>query len=56
MTNSPLDNWKDQPGRMRGIVEDAIDRRVVLLGCLMHDITARVAVAGEAWKVAARHF
>ena len=53
---SPLDDGKSQTRGMRGIMHYTVDRRLVLIGCFVPDITARVAVAGKPWEVAARHF
>jgi hypothetical protein len=39
--------------RMRRVMEDAIDRRSVLIGSFARDLPARVAVAVEPWEVAA---
>ena len=41
--------------RMRRVMDDAIVRRSVLIGSLARDLPARVAVAVEPWKVAARN-
>jgi hypothetical protein len=40
---------------MRRVMEDTIDRRPVLIGSFPRDISTRVAVAVEPWKVAARN-
>jgi hypothetical protein len=55
MAASPLDDGKNQTRRMRGIMHNTVDRRVVLIGGFVPDITAGVAVACKPWEVAARH-
>jgi hypothetical protein len=50
-----FNDWQDQARGMCSIMHNTIDRRLVLVGCFMHDITARVAVAGKPWEVTARH-
>jgi hypothetical protein len=41
---------------MRGIVEDAIDRRLILVGGFASDHPARIAVPVETRKITARNF
>lgn len=41
--------------RMRGVVEDAVNCRSILIGSLGCYFPTRVAVSVEAWEVAARN-
>src|SRR4051812_36402437 len=50
---SALNDREHQTRRMREIMHNPVDRRLVLIGCFMHDISARVAVTREAWEIAA---
>jgi hypothetical protein len=45
MVYSPFDDWKDQPGQKRCIMEDAIDRRSVVLGGFARDLPSCVSIA-----------
>src|SRR5215831_14476106 len=53
---SSFDHRQDQTRDMRGVVEDAVDCRSVLIRGLARDLTTGVAVATESWEVAARDF
>ncbi len=50
-----FDDWKKQMGRIRAIMVDAVNRWLVLIGCLARDVPTDVAVAVEARKIAARN-
>ena len=50
------DEGKNEMRRMRGVMEDAIDRRLVLIDCLAGDVPTRVAVAVKTREIAARNF
>lgn len=56
MTSSSLDDRKHQPRWMRRVMEDAVDRRLVVCRCLMRDIATGIAVPTEAREIAARYF
>ena len=49
----PLDDGENQMRRMRRIMVNAIDGRLVLIGCFAGDVPAGVAVASEAGEVTA---
>src|SRR5260370_32393563 len=55
MMASSFNDREDQTRRMCGIMHNTVDRRLVLISCFMHTLSARVAVTSEAWEVAARY-
>jgi hypothetical protein len=54
-THSPFNDWEDQARRRHRVMEDAIDRRLILIAAFAGDYAARVAVAVKAREVAARN-
>src|SRR5437588_5423741 len=55
LAGSPFDDWENQTRWMRRVMEDAIDRRSVVISSFARDLSARVAVAVESREVAARN-
>jgi hypothetical protein len=47
-SGGPLDDGPDQEGPVGGVVEDVVDRRLMLVVALRADLAASVAVAPEA--------
>jgi hypothetical protein len=54
--NSTLDNGEDQSGWVVLVVQDAVDRGLVLVGGFADDVAAGVAIAVELREVAAGDF